>query len=350
MLRRVALVMVAVAVASTVMTASWKPKLVGGAGQTSATPFGVKPAVLLVPDDYATIEAAVNAADDGDTIMVGPGDYAGCTVNKSVEIVGSGPEFTTITSSTATYQGLAGGFRVRASNVSVSHFRFLMNAPMVFGVLIDGGLTGVEGVTVSHDEFAKGSGWPITIPGLGSIHSYFYGVYSNGATARSAVEHNRIEDFLFIGILWYGAGITAGFESRENVIADNDIYSELYVATPSRPSTWPAGIYLFALGDGGYRHRDYGCLQLYQGVIAANQVIHNKIVRINGSHPTVPGYGIYLSTSAPQTGCGAYPAGALRGLIEDNDIGFNDLRGSPVGIAALDANILAANALSHNKF
>jgi hypothetical protein len=225
-----------------------------------------------------------------------------------------------------------------------------MNAPMLFGVLIDGGLTGVQGVTVSHNDFAKGSGWPLVIPGLGSFNSYFYGVYSNGATVRSAVEHNRIEDFLFIGILWYGAGVTAGFESRENVIAHNDISSDLYVATPVRPTMWPAGIFLFAMGDGGYRHGEYGCMQLYQGVVTANQVIHNKIVRINGSHPTVPGYGIYLSTSSPQKGCRSYPAGGLGGLIEGNDIGFNDLRGSPVGIAGPNANILAANDLSHNKF
>jgi hypothetical protein len=168
--------------------------------------------VALVMVALAVVSTLVNAADDGDKIMVGPGDYAGCTINKSVEIVGSGPESTTITSSTAKYQGLAGGFRVRANDVSVLHFRFLMNAPMLFGVLIDGGLTGVQGVTVSHNDFAKGSGWPLVIPGLGSFNSYFYGVYSNGATVRSAVEHNRIEDFLFIGILWYGAGVTAGFD------------------------------------------------------------------------------------------------------------------------------------------
>lgn len=37
---------------------------------------------------YATIQAAVNAASPGDTIMVGPGNWAGATVNKKLTIEG----------------------------------------------------------------------------------------------------------------------------------------------------------------------------------------------------------------------------------------------------------------------
>jgi len=41
---------------------------------------------------YATIQAAVNAAKDGDAVKIMPGTYAGgVTVNKSVALVGSGP-------------------------------------------------------------------------------------------------------------------------------------------------------------------------------------------------------------------------------------------------------------------
>src|SRR5918998_156873 len=32
---------------------------------------------IRVPEDYATIQEAVNAAGDGDTVLVGPGTYAG---------------------------------------------------------------------------------------------------------------------------------------------------------------------------------------------------------------------------------------------------------------------------------
>src|SRR5215467_4936587 len=44
------------------------------------------------PGCYTTIQAAVNAAHDGDRIAIGPGAYAGgITVDVSVQLVGAGP-------------------------------------------------------------------------------------------------------------------------------------------------------------------------------------------------------------------------------------------------------------------
>lgn len=53
-----------------------------------AIPVSAKRGVIKVPEDYATIQAAINAAQDGDLILVGPGEYAGAVVNKTVEIRG----------------------------------------------------------------------------------------------------------------------------------------------------------------------------------------------------------------------------------------------------------------------
>jgi pectin methylesterase-like acyl-CoA thioesterase len=50
-------------------------------------------AVWSVPGDFATIQEAIDSpdvADTGDTIMVGPGEYAGAIVTKAVEIKGVG--------------------------------------------------------------------------------------------------------------------------------------------------------------------------------------------------------------------------------------------------------------------
>jgi hypothetical protein len=60
--------------------------------------------VLFVPDDYPTIQEAVDAANPngGDTISVAPGEYAGAVILKSVTIIGSGNE-TKITSGTWLY-------------------------------------------------------------------------------------------------------------------------------------------------------------------------------------------------------------------------------------------------------
>jgi len=46
--------------------------------------------VLQVPEDYSTIQAAVNAAAAGDTIRVGPGSYSGAFVPKRLTILGEG--------------------------------------------------------------------------------------------------------------------------------------------------------------------------------------------------------------------------------------------------------------------
>ena len=46
--------------------------------------------VLRVGSTFATIQAAVDAAKDGDEIRVGPGAYCGATVDKRLELIGQG--------------------------------------------------------------------------------------------------------------------------------------------------------------------------------------------------------------------------------------------------------------------
>jgi parallel beta-helix repeat protein len=55
-------------------------------------------AVLKVPGNYATIQAAVNAAQEGDTVRVAPGIYTERVVisGKAIGLVGAGAEQTTI--------------------------------------------------------------------------------------------------------------------------------------------------------------------------------------------------------------------------------------------------------------
>ncbi len=53
---------------------------------------GPKKKEIIVPDDYATIQEAVDAAKKGYTIKVGPGEYEGAFISgKHVKIKGSGP-------------------------------------------------------------------------------------------------------------------------------------------------------------------------------------------------------------------------------------------------------------------
>jgi hypothetical protein len=66
--------------------------------------FGVAPvsfaqATIRVPQDFPTIQLAVNAASAGDTIRVGPGRWCGARITKTLNLVGEG----------ATIMGCPGG-------------------------------------------------------------------------------------------------------------------------------------------------------------------------------------------------------------------------------------------------
>jgi parallel beta-helix repeat protein len=67
-----------------------------------ALSFNVKPArsspaTITVPDDYSTIQAAINAANPGDTIAVSSGTYyENVVVNKTVSLIGENRNSTTI--------------------------------------------------------------------------------------------------------------------------------------------------------------------------------------------------------------------------------------------------------------
>jgi len=75
-----------------------------------------EPTTIIVPDDYPTIQEAINNANDGDTIDVRAGTYYGVgyvTVNKSVSLVGENPNTTII-------DGM--GMYVEVNDVTITNF------------------------------------------------------------------------------------------------------------------------------------------------------------------------------------------------------------------------------------
>lgn len=70
--------------------------LVVGLGLATAAPVSAG-TVIHVPDDYPTIQAALNASEDGDTIMVAAGEYDAFQVVDKTNISIIGAEGTTVT-------------------------------------------------------------------------------------------------------------------------------------------------------------------------------------------------------------------------------------------------------------
>jgi len=131
-----------------------------------------------VPRDYATIQEAVDAADPGDTIRVGPGEYAGATITKRLELEGSGAGTRIV--SGVWFQGGASldtSFFIEpeAAGTIISHFVLVNgNFPHVFGVFA----RGTDHITLSHLR----------------ILNPWQGITNNGGKFWTVI-HNKIEGF-----------------------------------------------------------------------------------------------------------------------------------------------------------
>jgi hypothetical protein len=131
---------------------------------------------IRVPHDQPTVQAAVEAASDGDRILVGRGSFCGATIDRRVDLVGT--HGTTIVGcpDPVVGAGLRAGFLLpdgRASGTRIRGFRFdgrgVSNAnltPLALGVLA----RQVDGVEVSDNTFVgvvqavtntDGSGWRV---------------------------------------------------------------------------------------------------------------------------------------------------------------------------------------------
>ena len=121
-----------------------------------------------MPDNFSTIQEAINSPSvlDGNTIIVGPGNFKGANVTQNVNIKGIG---STVIND-GPYYGAFGykiGFRFTTGSdgSTLSNLSFSTD----FGVLSVGYAT-VKNVTITHCEFinsiaainiSNGSGWNI---------------------------------------------------------------------------------------------------------------------------------------------------------------------------------------------
>ena len=125
---------------------------------------------LLVGDGgYASIQAAVNAASAGDTILIAPGTYAGATISEALTIIGSGSGSTLIDTGGATDGlDLTGNFGSNAT-VSISDIGFIDNQD---GIEVRSDAT-LANLNISDDAFShnviSGVGMGSGAPNLSNI-------------------------------------------------------------------------------------------------------------------------------------------------------------------------------------
>jgi hypothetical protein len=128
--------------------------------------------ILLVGNGgYATIQAAINAAAAGDTILVGPGTFAGATIGKELTIIGQGSAAGgTIITSGSTQNGflITGDVDATAADstatVTIQGFKFTGNAVGVSA----SSTTELSHLVVTNSDFASN-----TIQGIGTGNGVF---------------------------------------------------------------------------------------------------------------------------------------------------------------------------------
>ncbi|OFW55787.1 MAG: hypothetical protein A2133_02955 [Actinobacteria bacterium RBG_16_64_13] len=292
--------------------------LLSAAGAALAAPGG---ATWGVPGDFATIQEAIDSSDvvNGDTIVVGPGDWAGAFVTKGVTITGGDGA---VISSGPFHAGaqVYMGFRLLAGSggAVISHLTFdgadlaIMNG------------AAVDGVTVDHCVFVntlqgisnwRGSDWIIT-------HNVFEDLWARNGGGIAVL----IGDF---------AGTTGGVNN--NVVAFNKIYGTLHLGAGEQGGYNGSGVSIYA----DFRWGSAGALEMKGNVIS-----RNKISMVS-ENPTL------VDFDAVELSYATYPYAPpadeiVCGVIHDNSVLFNDLRGSGNAIVFTPLALADCNLVSRN--
>jgi hypothetical protein len=102
---------------------------------STATPLPAKaePKTIVVPDDYPTVQAAIDNANAGDTVFVKKGTYLhdgatyggridGITIDKPISLIGEDSKTTILKPNYTSMNVLRSGIHVTADNVTISGF------------------------------------------------------------------------------------------------------------------------------------------------------------------------------------------------------------------------------------
>jgi hypothetical protein len=177
---------------------------------------------LVVPSAYPTIQSAVDAAAAGDTIRLLPGTYVEqVSIDKSLEITGSGSDSTIIRAPATLVPGDDGGNSIVEvhGDASVAMSRLAVSGPGS-GTCEAGALgSGIRVLDAGHLSLSFASVTHIAdtpvAPCFHSATGIFVGDFPTGA-ASATIRHSSISDYQGGGIVVLGDGSTA-------TISDNAI-------------------------------------------------------------------------------------------------------------------------------
>ena len=120
-------------------------------------PVKAEPTTIIVPDDYPTIQEAINAAKEGDTIFVEAGTYyEHVVVSKTVSLVGENKSTTVVdgnwtgTTVTITANNVSvSGFTIQHGHLYGIHLVYSVASTIIDNVIIQ---NDVAGITFSYSK------------------------------------------------------------------------------------------------------------------------------------------------------------------------------------------------------
>jgi len=183
---------------------------------------------IVVPDDYPTIQAAIDNASQGDTILVKSGIYyETLVINKSLLLIGESQETTFIDANNATENIIY----VNASYVSIENFTISNNKGYPYSVTEPDGIRAeyfsshinITNNTISSIQYGNGVflqyGSENTIVGNNITTCGGTGVFVEGGSDCSIIDNNIVNN---------GFGALLSDASRNNTIIGNYFGNSTY--------------------------------------------------------------------------------------------------------------------------
>ncbi len=183
---------------------------------------------IVVPNDYPTIQAAIDNASQGDTILVKSGTYfETLVINKSINLIGENQESTFIDANNATENIIY----INASYVSIENFTVSNNKGYPYSVTEPDGIRAeyfssyinITSNTISAIQYGNGIflqyGSENTIVGNNITTCGGTGVYVEGGSGCSIIDNNIVNN---------GFGALLSDASGNNTIIGNYFGNSTY--------------------------------------------------------------------------------------------------------------------------
>ena len=213
---------------------------------------------IIVPDDFPTIQAAVNNASARDTVLVKAGTYyETLIISKSISLIGAGQEATFINANKTTNNIID----INASAVTIQGFTICNNngyqqsVPQPNGIrveyrsndinIVNNTITAIQygcGISFYYDSESNIIGNNITAPGgifieSGSDNNLTNNIVTNGGCQLTTTSTNNIIIGNYFGNDTYNYGLELNNDCSNNLVVGNTFAYNAYGLALEPPSS-----------------------------------------------------------------------------------------------------------------